>query len=139
MSGRRYFLTDYDRAEKADSFRKLNMSRSDVQRAGDVFRPSSMLGGEVPEFVPLDLAQDPQQGFGDVEDRRPPLQSTAQGEEAAASETLEQFLFRRTREFNQRSRETPRDVGLWLDFARFQVRLLLLLLLHRMSVEKEGD
>lgn len=37
-----------------------------------------------------------------------------------ASETSEQYLMRRTREFNVATRERPHDLQLWLDFAAYQ-------------------
>lgn len=37
-------------------------------------------------------------------------------------ETNEELLLRRTREFNEATRERPHDIQLWLRFARFQVR-----------------
>jgi hypothetical protein len=41
-------------------------------------------------------------------------------------ETNEEMLLRRTKEFNVATRERPLDVSLWLEFARFQVRLCAL-------------
>lgn len=45
-----------------------------------------------------------------------------QGGQPEEGETQEEFLLRRTRDFNVATRERPYDLQLWLDFAKFQVR-----------------
>lgn len=86
-------------------------------------------------FLPL-VPEDPQQqghalGPSDTHGQQRGVAPSAAAELAAEQaqraqhegETNEELLLRRTKEYNVATRERPLDVSLWLDFARFQVRL----------------
>jgi hypothetical protein len=51
---------------------------------------------------------------------------TAAGEtDEVDGETLQEHMFRRAKQYNERLRQTPHDVALWLEFAAFQEQFVL--------------
>ncbi len=89
-----------------------------------------------PAFMPLEVEADAEgpprpgaAGAAGTAAPGPAMSAAAElaAEQAAArrrqGETNEELLLRRTREFNEATRERPHDIQLWLRFARFQVRL----------------
>lgn len=49
-----------------------------------------------------------------------PHGGAGRGEDGGEGESWEEFVRRRTKEFNERTREKPLDESLWLEFAAFQ-------------------
>lgn len=41
-------------------------------------------------------------------------------EQEAEGENFEEYIFRRTKEFNEKTRHNPKDIELWLSFVKFQ-------------------
>ena len=65
-------------------------------------------------YIPLEAESETQERA-----RKVPLDDSE--EEKEEGESWEDYLYRRTREYNERTREDPYNVPLWLEFAQFQV------------------
>ncbi|KAK9820400.1 hypothetical protein WJX72_009973 [[Myrmecia] bisecta] len=106
----RYFLAGQVRREYDRRLRRLHLGRSAVQRAQQREQQQRRLQMPMPAFIPV--------AAGGEQEAKPGVPAEAEAEEPG--ETAEQYLMRRTKEFNVATRERPYDLQLWLDFAAFQ-------------------
>lgn len=104
--------------------------------AEDPFTPASGTGGTLssaasdgsrgvsgdsqsPNFLPLPPVVHHASASG-VHDASTDRETPVMGTDDIEEENLEGWLLRRTKEYNQRTREQPRSEELWLEFAEFQ-------------------
>jgi hypothetical protein len=109
-------------AERSRRAKRVRLERPE-QRAAPGRQPADMPQQPPPAFMAVPTAH---AAASALEDDDPNERvGSGSGRVCGSTETREEYVLRRTREFNVALRETPKDETLWLDFAAFQVCLQL--------------
>ncbi|KAL3687491.1 hypothetical protein R1sor_013800 [Riccia sorocarpa] len=102
----RYWAPKYSSLERKRKMRHLSVYK-------DRLRSKSHHHGipSLEEFIPLEVEEAPKDASSETEKRD-------------AGETWQEYVTRKTREYNEQTRERPHDESLWISFANFQDELI---------------
>ncbi|KAL3135501.1 hypothetical protein ABBQ38_005981 [Trebouxia sp. C0009 RCD-2024] len=102
----RYYGARQARAERDRGLKRLQLGHAQGEPHSKLQKGPAKLALPLPGFIPL--AESESQG------------QTGDDEEEEPGESQDQYVMRRTKEFNIAVRERPHDLQLWLDYAAFQ-------------------
>ncbi|KAL2629502.1 hypothetical protein R1flu_014188 [Riccia fluitans] len=102
----RYWSPKFSSLERKRKMRHLSFSKD---RGGSKSHQPGVSALE--DFIPLDIEEAPKKASSETEIRD-------------VGETWQEYVTRKTREYNEQTRERPHDESLWISFANFQDELI---------------